>query len=104
MVPECKNAYKEIINICRQECTEGKASFLYADEKRVGLYSSYITEKMIAEKLWDLQKADNLFVDVEFDESIRLLRKLCGTLEVVKSADERHSKTKTFTPIAVSVC
>ena len=50
------------------ECTEGKPSFLYADEKRVGLYSSYITEKKIATKLWALQNADNLFVDVNFDE------------------------------------
>lgn len=70
MVPECKDAYKEVINICRQDCAEDRHSFLYADEKRIGLYSSYITEKKIAEKLWALQNADNLFVDVKFDEAI----------------------------------
>lgn len=70
MVPECKDAYKEVVNICRDECAEGKPTFLYADEKRIGLYSSYITEKKIAAKLWALQNADNLFVDVNFVEAI----------------------------------
>jgi exodeoxyribonuclease V alpha subunit len=78
MVPECRDVYKEVIGICRQEYAEGKASFFYADEKRVGLYSSYITERKIAEKLWALQNADNLYVDVDYEKAVAKTNKQNG--------------------------
>jgi exodeoxyribonuclease V alpha subunit len=73
LVPECRDIYKEVIQACRQECSENLCSFLYADEKRVGLYGNYHTEKMIAAKLWALQSADNLYTDVDYDIALTAL-------------------------------
>lgn len=70
LVPECRDIYKEIINMCRQECLDNKPSFLYADQTRVGLFSNYSIEKSISKKLWDLQNSDNLYIDVDYDEAI----------------------------------
>lgn len=71
LVPECKDVYKDIINICRQEIKESKPSFLYADDERVGLYSNYYAEMSIAKKLWNLQNADNLYTDVDYEKAIK---------------------------------
>ena len=71
LVPECREVYKEIIQTCRQDTQENRLSFLYVDDSRVGLYSNYNTERMIAQKLWDLQNAENLFTDVNFEKAIR---------------------------------
>ena len=70
MVPECKDSFKEVIKICREECADDKPSFFYADDTRIALYSSYDTEKKIAEKLWALQNAENLYVDVNLKKAI----------------------------------
>lgn len=71
LVPECKDAYREILLECRANCEEGKPSFLYVDDMRVGLYKYYQYEKTVAETLWQMQKADNLYVDVDIDAAIK---------------------------------
>jgi len=70
LVPECRDSYKEVINTCRKECAENKPSFLYTDEKRVGMYTNYLYELMSANKLWALQNADNLYIDVDYEAAI----------------------------------